>query len=193
MIKLIVLENDKPTFSPEVKMFKPFRLLLERDKGCKGDNDGRKKIMSTKELAFIYWFADPRSTYKESYPTEKGRVDKLKIVLDLPEEWMPDELVREAIYFYLEEIEDDFDVQFLEATVNAARKTKEYFAGVDYDMRDNKGNLLYKVKEVTSALKDSNSVIENLKLLRDKVYRLEKLTKNLRGGGDLKRFENRNR
>lgn len=193
MIKLIVLENDKPTFSPEVKMFKPFRLIVERDKGSKGDNDGRKKLIATKELAFIYWFSDPRSTYKDSYPNESERIKKLKVILDLPEDWTPDELIRNAVYFYTEEIAEDFDVQFLESTVNAARKTKEYFDGVDYTKTDTKGNLLYKVKEVTSALKDSNSVIENLKLLREKVYKSEKLTKNIRGGGEVKRFEHRER
>lgn len=107
MIKLIVLEDNKPVFNPEVRMFVPFRKIIERDKGSKGDIDGRRKYNATKELAFIYWFADPRSNYKESYQNETERVEKIKKLLNLSEDWQPDTLIKDAISFYLEEIKED--------------------------------------------------------------------------------------
>lgn len=197
MIKLIIEVEGQPVFNPEVRMFAPFKALLERDKGRnsltnvfeKGDADGRKKYISTKELAFIYWFADPRSPYKESYKEEDLRTEKLKRLLALPEVWKIDELVRKAIDFYEAEIKEDFDIQYFESSLNAARKTKEYFDNVDYNLTDNKGQKIYKVKEVTDALSKSSNVIETLKVLREKVYKSETLARKVRGGGAVGRFE----
>ena len=197
MIKLIILEDDKPIFNPEVRMFAPFRKIIERDKGRnsergiseKGDPDGRRKYIATKELAFIYWFIDPRSTYKESYADLKEREIKIKKLLDLPTEWKMDSVMEEAIIFYEAEIREDFDVQYLESAVSAAAKTKDYFNEVDYSKVDNKGQRIYKVKEVTDALKNSSSVLEDLKKLRTKVFKSEVLSRNIRGGGTVGRFE----
>ncbi len=192
MIKLIVLEDNKPVFNPEVRMFAPFRKIIERDKGSKGDNDGRKKYNATKELAFIYWYADPRSNYKEAYKEESKRVKRLKELLDLPEDWQIDDTIQKAIDFYLEEIKDDFDVGFLEDAISAAEKTREYFRSVNYDEMITVGRSVtfkYKIKEVTSSLKDIPTLIENLRSARKKVYSSEKLNTKIRGGGEIAAFE----
>ena len=188
MIKLIVIENEKPVFNPEVRMFTPFRKLIERDKGSKGDADGRKKNMATKELAFIYWFADPRSNYRETYQDQNERVNKIKKLLDLPDDWTPDVLIREAVDFYLEEIQEDFDVSFLESAISAGKKTIDYFNGIDYTLTV-KGKPVYDGKTVIAMLEKAPNVIESLKNARKKVYNSEKLNPKIRGGGTVGRYE----
>lgn len=188
MIKLIVLEDNKPVFNPEVRMFAPFRKIIERDKGSKGDNDGRKKYNATKELAFIYWYADPRSNYKESYQNEEERTEKIKKLLGLDDNWKIDSVILEAIEFYIEEIQNDFDIKFLESAVQAGDKTIEYFKNVDYSLTV-KGKPVYDGKQVMSMLKDAPAVIESLKSARKKVYNSEKLNPKIRGGGTVGRYE----
>jgi hypothetical protein len=198
MISLIILENDYPVFNPEVRMIAPFRRLLERDKGKKsetgiyeqGDSDGRKKLIATKELAFLYFYCDPRSPYIEQYPTDlKGRKEKCVKLVGLPENWVIDADVKEAIAFYESEIAEDFDVKYLSSSVIAAEKTMEYLQNVDYAARDKKGNLLYKPVDVVKVIKETGGVIEALKQLRKKVFDKVNLASRIRGGGETNLFE----
>lgn len=197
MLKLIVLEHDYPVFNPEVRMFAPFRKIIERDRGKKsernlyevGDADGRRKILATKELAFIYFYSDPRSPYVESYLDNKEREAKVCKMLGMPEGWTIDSVVQEAVDFYLAEIKEDFDVRYLNSNIIAASKTITYLENVDYDARDVKGNLLYKPAEVVKVLKESGGVLESLKALREKAFKKVNLSLKIRGGGDVNLFE----
>lgn len=197
MIKLIVLEGDFPVFNPELRMIVPFKKIIERDRGRKsengvydrGDADGRKKSIATKELAFIYFFCDPRSSYVESYQDEDIREAKIKSILGLPDNWKRDSLLNEAIAFYLTEIEDDFDYRYLLTNIATAEKTRIYLENVDYSARDVKGNLLYKAADVVKTIKESGGLIESLKSLREKVFKKASLTTKIRGGGDIGMFE----
>jgi hypothetical protein len=197
MIKLIILEGEFPIFNPEVRMFAPFRKILERDKGKKsdrgiyetGDADGRRKAIATKELAFIYWFCDPRSSYVESYQDLQLREEKVKTLLDLPANWKIDEVIKDAVRFYLEEIENDFDVKYLQANIIATENTMKYLENVDYNARDTKGNLLYKPTDVVKTIKEAGGVLESLKTLREKAFRRVSLAAKIRGGGEIGMFE----
>lgn len=100
-MKLVTLKNDFPVFNPEVRLIKDFNALLTRDKGSKGDHDGRNKLMSTKELAFVHFISYPNSEFVTGYP-EENRVNAIKKHLGLPESWKPDSLVELACITYKE-------------------------------------------------------------------------------------------
>lgn len=199
MIKLITLdENGQPVFNPEVRMFVPFKKLIERDKGKNredglvdaGDSDGRRKSISTKELCFIYWFVDPRSNTKEAYPNEVAREKKLKAVLGLPDKWKIDEDIKAAIAFYKEQLEEDFDASYLSAHLSAAKKTEEWLKMIDYSERDPKsGKMLFDPLHVAKINKEAGGVIESLKNLREKVFKGQSLSITIRGGGEASEFE----
>lgn len=192
MIKLIILEDNKPVFNPEVRMFKPLKRLLERDKGSKGDVDGRKKLVSTKELAFIYWYIDPRSNYVDVYPDEKIRAERIKKHLDLPEDWKIDVDIKAAIDFYLEQINRDFDMMYLESNISAASKTRDWLMSVDYSLRDSRGKMLYDPLHIAKIAKEAGGVIEGLKILKTKALKAESLSTKIRGGGEKALFEDAN-
>lgn len=191
MIKLITIEDEKPVFSPEVKMFAPFRKIIERDKGGKivGDHDGRKKYVATRELAFIYWYCDPRSTYKETYIDEKARVEKLKKMLDLPDNWKMDEIIKDAVSFYLEEIKEDYDIRSIDDAIMADSKTGEYLRNVDYSLQV-KGKPVYDPVQINKIITGRAGVIDALNVLRQKVLKGEAINKKIKAGHVLKRFEN---
>lgn len=101
--ELVVLVDGMPTFSPMAKMIDSFKTLIQRDKGgkVKGDYDGRKKLMSTMELAYVWFMSDRKSPIKNNYkPYERHRETIKK--LNMPEEWKPDEKVEEAIEVWSE-------------------------------------------------------------------------------------------
>lgn len=100
---LVTLEDGLPTFSKEAKTIEDFKILISRDRGGKipGDSDGRKKFMATKELAYIYWIANPKSDFVNNFP-EAQRHEKICEKLKMPEGWKPDGHLQNAIETYKE-------------------------------------------------------------------------------------------
>lgn len=49
----------------EIQLYKEFKEIVHRDKGSKGDNDGRKKYRAIKELTYVYHMCDYRSFCRE--------------------------------------------------------------------------------------------------------------------------------
>lgn len=87
-----------PTYNPHLRQLEPFKSILARDKGTKGDSDGRKKLHATKELAYVYFMADYASPI---WNVEEDRRDiELRRLARLPEKWQPDELIEDAIAVY---------------------------------------------------------------------------------------------
>lgn len=195
VVDFFVIEGEKAVLSPEARTIAPFRKIIERDRGkaISGDSDGRKKYLATLELSYIYWFCNPKSSYRQrTLNDEEARHEKIVKALGLPEGWKVDELLQEAMNFYSEDIKEDFDIGFMEDAQSAADKTREYFRDVDYSAVITVGKstvLKYKIKEVTSSLKEVPTIIENLKIAREKAYKSEKLNTNIRGGGTANKYE----
>lgn len=204
MIKLITLEGDRPVISAEARTIEVFRKIIERDHGkygaygkssnktaVEGDHNGKKKIIAMLELSFVYFFCDPRSMYWETYKNdEEARYYKIKKVLGLPEEWVADRLIDEAIGFYKNELKEDFDIQQLEAGISAAAKTKDWLKDIDYSLVDAKTKKpIYDPLHVSKVNKELGGVLESLKKLREKVYKSDTLRRNIRGGGQPGAFE----
>lgn len=103
-----------PVFNPEVRTIKAFKDLLIRDKGSKGDADGREKKQALKELAFIYFIAYYNSEFITSY-SEEDRIPAIKRHLALAEDWQPDALVELAIITYKELISTPSSDSLVEA------------------------------------------------------------------------------
>ena len=115
-MKLITIEDDLPVFNPEARMIKEFLYLITRDKGSKGDADGRKKRLATKELAFVHFIGHHNSEFVLTFE-ENEREEKIKKFLDLPSDWKPDAAVKEAVGVYEEMMETP--------SVIALRETRE--------------------------------------------------------------------
>lgn len=97
--ELIIIENGKPVINPEAKMIKEFKLIIERDRGSEGDSQGRLKLMSAKELAFIPLYESLKSPYNKNFEPER-RVEELKRGLKLPDTWKIDKAMEDAMTVY---------------------------------------------------------------------------------------------
>lgn len=82
-------------------MIKEFRDIIVRDKGSKGDNDGREKRMATKELAYIHFITYHNSEFITSY-SEDERPEQIRKHLALPDGWKADALIKLACITYKE-------------------------------------------------------------------------------------------
>ena len=92
MVRLFKFEAYEVTIEPEAIMLVPFKTLYDRDKH-------KDKSMAKQELAYVYFFADPRSDYQYLVDPEVRSSEIIK-GLGMPKGWKPDAAVQRAIDFY---------------------------------------------------------------------------------------------
>lgn len=93
-----LLEIDRD----EVRGITIYKTILERDRGTKGDNDGRKKAFAFKEFMYIYFISDFSSWIVKGGFNNK-EAHKLAVRdSGLPEDYKPDTIVKEGITLYCE-------------------------------------------------------------------------------------------
>lgn len=72
-MELIIYDEEKQIAKPsnEARQIEAFKKLITRDKGSKGDNDGRKKYQALKEFAYIRFMEHPLSPFKNTHKDER--------------------------------------------------------------------------------------------------------------------------
>lgn len=182
--ELFVLVDGIPVFSPTAKMIEDFKVLIVRDKGSKGDSDGRKKLHANKELAYIWFVVDRKSDIKNNY-SEEERHEKAKRIVGLPEDWKADKYVEIAMSTWeeiretqtskvLDEIKESlFSSQRLVSLIRKKIDRKLLQAGendIVPDMDEDTG-----VDYVADLMKDVNSLLDMSKKIPDMISIIEKL------------------
>lgn len=152
MVKLFTYEGSKMVIDPEALLLKPFRRIWERDRS-------RGKDLAMMELGFIYFMCDPRSDY-QYIVNLSDREREIKLGEGLPEDWKPDEELREAMDFY-----SSFKPtasSLLEDTNIAVDKVRSFLRDIDLYATDDKGKPIYTINSVTSAIKLIPSLVRDL-------------------------------
>jgi hypothetical protein len=171
-MKLIKINNNNVELAEGTLLVPEFKEIWESNKPEKAINI----------FKYIYLYSDFNSPYKNY--SEEDR--KLILTKDLKVEY--NEVVEKAISKY-KDMNNTFSMRFLDAAINAANKTLQYFEQVDYEKVDVKGNPIYKIKEVTDALKNCMGVITTLESLKTKVEAEQVGNNKIRGGGNISDFE----
>lgn len=169
-IKLFkVVNGELQIDKEEARGIKEFATILSRRKTCKGDHDGRKKVMATKELIYITFMAD-YSTYHSAFIGEE-RHRKAKNDADLPKNWKPDDEVNEAITKY-KEILNEYSptANILNTVEQGLMMSSEAVKGYIHQMKaaiEASHNMMKKLKqdkdsmEVIAAMQTTNSLVQS--------------------------------
>lgn len=120
--------------------------------------------LTTKELAFIYFFADHRSSYA-AYD-EKERKDKL--IEDLKVASTPN--LHAGLQKY-RELADTHAIKLLKSARSAVNKLEQYFKDIDLTVMDENGKLVYQAKDLVANLSKIGEVIEGLDRLEELVQK----------------------
>lgn len=106
MLKLFVLEGKNVVLNkPEIATIKVFKNILRRDRGSKGDAQGREKLMAYAEFAYIYHMCDLGSIPNtEGYNEDKAHEWAVKQadLLELNPDWVVDAGLEDAMNEYKE-------------------------------------------------------------------------------------------
>ena len=120
--------------------------------------------LTTKELAFVYFFADHRSSYA-AYDDEER---KNKLLEDLKVKSTPN--LHAGLQKY-RELADTHAIKLLKSARSAVNKLEKYFKDIDLTAMDENGKLLYQAKDLVANLSKIGEVIEGLDRLEELVQK----------------------
>lgn len=152
MIKLFKRDGYEIKVEPEALLLKPFKKIWNRDRS-------KDKNRAMQELGFIYFVCDPRSDYQYLVDLDT-RMESVKQGEGLPENWAPDQVVKEAMEFY-----SSFkptSALLLEDTRVAVDKLREHLKNMDFNEVDDKGKPKYTLNTITSTIKQIPELIKGL-------------------------------
>lgn len=171
-MRLLKYENYEVAPTPEALMLKPFRKLWKRDRS-------KSKDRALSELAFIYFYADPRSEYQIE-PNDEARAHKLAEVLGLGPSWKPDETIVEATNLYTDLTETPATL-LLKDTEETVERFRTHLKYIDFDATDDKGKKIYPLNQVAATLKQIPDIIDSLSKARRNMYNDLDTEDNVRG------------
>lgn len=151
-MKLFKYEGYNITISEEALLLKPFKNIWKRDKSTTKD----KALM---ELGFIYFFCDIRSDYQYIID-EDARLEAIKLGQGFPNDWKPDNTVKEAMEFY--NTFKPISALLLEDTRSAVDKLRKLLRDIDLTATDDKGKPIYTLNTITATIKQVPSLVRDL-------------------------------
>lgn len=161
---LFVVEQNKAKPNTETLLITPFKEIWERD-------TTPKKSRAIKEFTYIEFMTSKKRTNPYAGYSEEDRSKRLKIDLDLDATWNPDIYMEMGMAKLVEFQKDASETyNYYVDSLATAEKTRKFLKEIDLGEKNPRtGALLYKPKDVTSALIDTEKVIQTLLALKEQV------------------------
>lgn len=161
---LFTVEDRTVRPTTEALLVSPFKEIWERD-------THPNKTVAIQEFSYIEFMTSLKATNPYKGYAEEVRKIKLVQMIFQGDDWEPDELVTQGMKLvsdFQTEASDGYN--FFMSAKNAVRKLEDFFNGFDMnDVSERSGMPLYKPKDITNALKDTEDVIQKLDKLAKKV------------------------
>lgn len=151
-MRLIKYEGYNLTIEPELLTLAPFKKIWTRDKS-------KDKSKALQELGYIYFMYDIRSDY-QIYIDEEKRSREIKIGEGMPENWEPDDTVKEAAAYFSKF--KPSAALLLEDTRVAVDKLRTLLRDINLNEVDDKGRPIYTLNTITSTIKQIPSLVKDL-------------------------------
>lgn len=177
MSVLFKVEGKAVIPTTETLSIEPFASIWNRD-------ESKDKHNAMFEFRYIeFMMSVKKSNPFAGYPEEKRHIAILDNQ-DISTDWQPDELVKKGMQWY-EEFQEEGSVtyNYYKSVRAAAEKMQDFFNTFDMnDVNLKTGNPVYKPRDITSALKDTEDVLTKLDSIKKKVE--EELFETSRKKGD---------
>jgi len=157
--------TEKTVFpNAETLLISPFKEIWNRDKT-------KEKYNALEEFAYIEFMSSMKKSNPYRQYAENMKVEKVRQAVITREDWEPDELIVQAIHKVLQfQKESSTTFNYYMASKKAAEKMQDFFNEVDItEVNPKTFNPIYKPRDITSALNDTEKVLSNLKTLEKKV------------------------
>ena len=202
-----VTEDLELEILPEILEIPEFKAVIRRLKKCKGDLDGRLKLVAKKELAYIYHMASAEGPYFSYPPLERHQ----RLVNDLFEDpkWKADEEVLTAIERF-KELDQTPASKTINTIINALHKSnriidtlieeieknmdeKKYEQGVTNKQGQTVTGVEIMLGDIQALLKVANEIPKSIDVyekLQEKILKEKQVAASkFRGGAEVSDFE----
>lgn len=179
-MNLFQLENNRVTVNPATLLIQEFKAIWESDKS-------KDKSTALKELAYIYFKADYKSKYL-SYLAEERELAIIEDIFGKGVSYSPNQLVLNGIAKY-EKFQENHYIKLLKAQRSTLEQMMTYYNNVDFELKDTKGNHVYKITEVSKSMGDTARIIDSLNKLEEIIKKELRDSKRNRGGEESGAFE----
>ena len=180
-MNLFEYENGMLTVSPQAYGLTPFKNISKRDKT-------KSKDKSLNEMLYVYYMADYKSDFADILDEDERSVDVIK-VLELPKNWKPDKIIKDAVRFYKDR-RDGMSMRMLESAKILASKIEKYCRTVDLDERDkNTGKPVHNIKQINDVLQQFGKTVDSLNKLESQVKKDIADDNNMIGSREKNLFE----
>lgn len=163
MAYLFNLEGNIAKPNTETLLISPFKEIWKRDQS-------EDKHIALREFTFLELMSSKRKSNPYAGYSDEVRYNKLKEQYFNPD-WEMDELLERGLAVIAEfQTDASPTYQYYISSLEAAEKTRNFLKNIDLNEKNFKtGNPLYKPKDVTSAIIDTEKIIQTLALLKEKV------------------------
>lgn len=162
-------ENYAVIYSPLLLTLSPFKKIIQRDKS-------KNKETAIKEISFVAFFSDIRSNYMYIVD-ENERVLELIKDLELPKDWKVDNIIKEAISFYLEK-STTVNSSIYKSACKSAIDISNYLNKTNelLEERDKNRKVVTDISKITSALEKVPKIMANLNAAHTELIKEQKIT-----------------
>lgn len=179
-------DNGLPQITKEARTLQVFKDIIIADKGSEGDHDGRKKLMATKELAYVYWYTKFDTGFEKF--DEFTRIAKVRDNVGLPSKWKPSDLVKKAVDFHFE-YQRVKSMDYLESVQKSVDKLAKYLEQADpletIQKGTRTGELVHDLNKIKNLAKEFPDLIESVQKARELVRKELKEEAQLRAGREI--------
>lgn len=165
-MNLIEIDKDfNVIINPMLYTIKAFKAIIARDKT-------KHKTKALAEIAFIYFFANIKSDYMYIIDVDE-RIKEIRNDVDgLSSDWVPDDVVMEAIRVYKERSTTLLTTLY-ESSCKAASDVSKFLDKTDelLEERDDNGKPIYDISKITTALQKIPVIMRNLKQAHHELVR----------------------
>lgn len=192
---------------PEVLEIPEFKAIVKRVKKCKGDTDGRLKLMARKELAYVYHMSSDEGPYFSFPPKERHQ----RLANDLFEDhkWEPDAEILAGIKKF-KELNQTPSSKTVGTIINALHKANKIVDTLINEIENNLDEEKYKqgvtnkqgqivtgveimLGDIQALIKAANEIPKSIDIfekLQEKILKEKQVAASkFRGGAEISDFE----
>jgi hypothetical protein len=192
---------------PEVLEIPEFKAIVKRIKKCKGDTDGRLKLMARKELAYVYHMSSDEGPYFSFPPKERHQ----RLANDLFEDhkWEPDAEILAGIEKF-KELNQTPSSKTVGTIINALHKANKIVDTLINEIENNLDEEKYKqgvtnkqgqivtgveimLGDIQALIKAANEIPKSIDIfekLQEKILKEKQVAASkFRGGAEISDFE----
>lgn len=169
---------------PWIMLIPEFKVLLERDKGSKGDYRGDKKLKAKKEFTYIYFLTDFASPLTDWEETEK-RKEALHYA-ELTEADIDDKVIAANEHYDKMQLKGAPSLKTYRALLKSRNAMDKYYEDLDMTKTDKQGKLLNDPATVVNSAKKLDEFYTTIENFRKRVEQeLKDTSTGIRGTASL--------